>query len=404
MRIPMPRYSWKGIDLAGKQQRGTLTADSPVHLKECLLNNTVALLSYTEQATSLSWIVNQHPSTRQTSLITFFEYLHHLLDSGVPLLTSLELVTTQLTDQYLSTILKRIIQQIKKGEAFSTALKAYPEIFSPIIIQLITSGEKTGKLTQTLTYLCTHLKEQNTFKKTLIQAALFPLFTMAFALIIMIGILVFIIPQFEIFFRSMGKTLPPLTQGILTISTWFRSWYSLIFFAAFLSGIFFIKVFTPKKLLSSILAHTPLLGTITTTTNLIITLRMLSLFLKAGIPLKESLETLASSVKNQRFSKKIQTITYAIIAGQSLANQLPKLALSKDVDILSTFVTLGEQTGKLDIMLDKATNIFEEKLKKHLALFTLLFQPTLMIIVGLAIAFLMAAVYLPLFNLAYSIS
>ncbi len=397
----MPQYTWKGIDLSGSQKQGALTIESPAQLKEQLLRDGIALLSFAEKKPHKPWLITRRNTGGQSSLITFFEYLCHLIDSGVPLLTALELVTTQLTDQELCSILNQIIICVKKGDAFSTSLKGYPEKFSPTIIQLISAGEKTGKLAPSLTYLCSYLKDQNTFKKTLVQSSIFPLFTMSFGFIIMIGILVGIIPQFENFFNSTNKTLPPLTQGILNLSAWLRSWNSIIFLAIFIVGIFLLKHLTPKNILSGLFTRIPLLGNIIITTNLINTLRMLSLFLKAGIPLKDALETIAISIKNPHFHKKIQKITNALVAGQSIATQLPTLASSKDAAILNTFITIGEQTGKLDAMLDKATAIFEEKLKNDLDAFSLFFQPTLMIVVGLLIAVLMAAVYLPLFNLAY---
>ncbi len=398
------QYHWKGIDLSGNQKQGTLAVAGPIQLKEQLLVNGIALLSYTEQKSPKRWLLSHQTTNTQSALINFFEYLRHLLDSGVPLLTALKLVTSQLTDQSLCSKLKQITQTVEKGSSFSVALKGYPETFSPTVILLITAGEKTGNLAPALTYLCAYLKDQNTFKKTLVEASILPLFTITFGFIIMIGILVGIIPQFEAFFSSTNKTLPPLTRGILALSSWLRSWYSLIFLAVFAFGIGVIKYITPKNVISGLLAKIPLLGNIIHTSNLINTLRMLSLFLKAGIPLKDALETIAPSIKNHHFKKKVAEVTDALIAGHSLATQLPRLASHKDAEILETFIAIGEQTGKLDAMLDKATVIFEQKLKNNLTLFSLFFQPTLMIIVGLIIAVLMASVYLPLFNLAYSVA
>lgn len=397
----MHHYTWKGIDASGNTKRGTLSADTPNHLKDQLLLSGVALLSYSKKSDVL---LGLRKKTGQTSLITFFEYLGHLIESGIPLLKSLELVITQLDDHNLTSILKNITQQVKKGESFSGALKKFPETFDPIVIQLITSGEKTGNLILALTYLSTHLKEQNTFKKTLLQAALFPLFTITFAVIILLGILLFIIPQFETFFGTMDKALPPLTQGIITLSAWLRSWKGLAFALTAAGGALAFNYITPKNITQNIMHKIPLLGTIIITANLINILHMLSLFLKAGIPLKDALETISASIKNHHLNKKLHAITLDISAGQSLSSQLPQLAPAKETELLATFVALGQQTGKLDLMLDKAAAIFEEKLKKQIALFTLFFQPALMIIVGLIIALLMAAVYLPLFNLAYSVS
>lgn len=400
----MPDYTWKGIDAAGTAKRGTLTADSPAHLKDQLLHAGIALLSYAEASATKSWFTLKRSSSGQETLITFFEYLCHLLESGIPLLTALELVIPQLSDEHVAGILRTITNQVKKGEAFSSTLKKYPEIFTPIVIQLVISGEKTGKLAPALSYLTTHLKSQSAFKKNLVQAAIFPLFTITFAIIIMVGILLFIIPQFENFFSSTEKALPPLTHAILTLSAWLRSWKGLATLVAILAGVVTAKIAMPKQVLQKLISHTPLLGSIITTANLIHVLHMLALFLKAGIPLRDALETIESSVKNRYFKQNLHTIAQAIVTGQGLTTQLPNLAPAKDREILTTFVALGEQTGKLDAMLGKAAVIFEEKLKKQIALFTLFFQPALMIIVGLVIALLMAAVYLPLFNLAYSVS
>lgn len=399
----MPRYIWKGITLSGSAQRGTLDAESPEQLKEQLLTSGIALLFCAEQRHRLAWLINRQTSSH-SALTTFFEYLLHLLESGVSLPKALDLVSSQVDHHHLALSCKQITTHVNKGEPLSTALKRYPTTFTPLMVQLIAAGEKTGKLTTALTYLCTYLKEHNKFKKALVQAALFPLFTITFAVIILLGILLCIVPQFEQFFSSLDKTLPPITQALLNTSSWLRSWYSIVAAVSICAGLLIAKFYAPKNTMAEYMAKAPFIGNIIATANLITTLRMLSLFLKAGIPLKDALETIASSLKNQLFKRKITTITNALVAGQGLITQLPTLAPDNDTEILKTFVALGEQTGKLDVMLDKATTIFEEKLNKKLELFALFFQPALMIAVGLVIALIMAAVYIPLFNLAYSVS
>ncbi len=400
----MPHYSWKGINLEGTAKRGTLNADNPTQLKEKLFQEGIALLHHAESKKRSPWFSRTRTPSKQTSLITCFEYLEHLLASGIPLLKSLDLTIQQLTDSQLIIILKNISLQVKKGDAFSSALNRYSETFSPLIIQLITAGEKTGNLVPALTYIITYLKEQSVLKKNLLQAALLPLFTITLAIVIISGILVFIIPQFEHFFSSMDKALPPLTQAILNLSCWLRSWQGFAFLLISIFTAILIKTIAPKRLVQKITCNIPLWGNIATTVNLIHMLHMLSLFLKAGIPLRQALETIHQAIKNEIFKKKLFIVIQQISAGQSMSSQLPRLASPPESELLATFVSIGEQTGKLDVMLDKAAAIFEEKLKKRITLFMLFFQPMLMLIVGLIIALLMIAVYLPLFNLAYSVS
>lgn len=393
------------MHLSGQIQHGTLSAENPAQLKELLLQTDIALLSYTECTTKQRWLrMNRALSPQQASLITFFEFLKTLLDSGVPLARALELATTQVTHPTLSGVLLDVTHLVQRGQSLSDALKKYPNFFPPLIIQLIKSGEKTGQLSTTLAYIEKHLRDKSTLTKTLIQAATFPLFTLAFAIIIMAGIFLCLIPQFESFFSSLHKTLPPLTQTILNISAWLRSWHGGISMITLLvCGIILVQTL-PLKLLQKFYMHLPIIGPIVKNAHLIQILRMFSLFLKSGVPLKEALEVICTTIKNVHLQENVRSIARAITAGQNITNQLSRLAEKSDRELLRTFISLGEQTGKLDSMLEKAALIFEEKLKSRITRFTLYFQPALIIGIGIIIALLMAAVYLPLFNLAYSVT
>lgn len=397
----MPYYHWKGIDIHGASRKGAMHAHSINALEQALHAQGVALLNV-RHSSLMSKVTAMFTSyTLEQELIIFFDYLYHLLESGISLINALKVSTSHVVNKQFKEVLYDIIQDVEHGVALSMACARRPLIFSSLIIESLHAGEKTGALTVTLKRLCLYLNNTNEFKKKLLQASFFPLLTLLCAFLITIAIIVFLIPQFQIFFTSMGQEIPSSTQKIFDVSNFLRSSKALIIPVVLMMMWLISKTVIVRSYIYRMVMYIPVLGPTMNMVYMLQTLHMIALFLHTGVPLKQALELIIDATKSPFYKKQLSCVLSKILHGELLSEQYHYLLNTQHAELLKTFTQLGEQTGALGPMLSKATTLLEESLYKNMHTATLLFQPILLIIIGLIIAFLMVAIYMPLFTMAY---
>ncbi len=400
----MKKYFWKGLDKFGKNKKGFNFAHSKEHLMNLLLDQGVAVLSARPEKESIFVALTFSRKIKLEQKVFFFSQLAVLVESGVELLKALKVVCRQIKYKKLKNTVLKVIDDVASGDSLSGALEKQGTIFSSFMVHMIRAGENSGKLGLVLKNLSDYLNDRLTLQKKLKKAALLPAITLTFAFFIIWGVFVFVIPQFENIFASMEKTIPPSTQFVLNVSYFLRSQKALIFLFIFLGLMILAKIFLQqksiKKLKDKLLLKIYFFRKIILLNDLISFLQVLSMFLKSGISLDKALQHSCKTVKNSYFKRKVFLLTEFVIKGQSLEESLVQIGPKFFPENLVAVVSVGEQLGNLDLMMQKAALVFQEELKNKLYFLATVFQPTLMILLGLLIAFLLLAVYLPIFNMA----
>ncbi|MFA5074537.1 MAG: type II secretion system F family protein [Candidatus Babeliales bacterium] len=401
----MKKYYWWGMDSYGKNKKGFLLANSQEDLKTILLKQNIALLKYKiyEQDFWQKFIYfGTKISLAQKSF--FFYQLSVLINSNIGLLKAFELIEKQIKNKKFKKIINLINQSICNGESFSASLGQHNKTFNPFMINIIKSGEDTGKLGFALQNLSDSLNSTLTLRKNLIDVALFPIITLVFALFTILGLFIFVVPQFADFFVSMDKQLPNSTKFIIKLSNFFRSlnifWVLIIFIFLYILIKFLFRISKIKYLKDKFLLKIFFLGKICLFYDLIAFLQIVSNLLSTGIPLRQALELAEKSIKNSFLKEKINLVTNFVTQGKSLHNSLILVGDAIFPDDLVAIVNVGENSGNLDSMLQRAAIVLQEDLNKKLKILTTLLQPFLMFIIGLLIVFLLLSVYLPIFNMA----
>jgi type II secretory pathway component PulF len=253
-----------------------------------------------------------------------------------------------------------------------------------------------------------NLKKKQQLKKDLLNAALMPAFTVFFALLIVVIILLVVVPQFEMFFSSLGKKLPAATKIIVAIShflasRWFLIWMGLFWACIFglvsLLGVKKIKQFKDRFLISI-----PYFKNFIELSNFTYFLQAFSVLLKSGIPIKDAFICACDSMSNLYLKAKVKMVIQDITRGRTLSDAIALLPKFYRQENLVALIKVGEQTGTLSDVLSKVTESFQDELKHFVVILTSFFQPILLIIIGLIIGVMIWMIYLPIFNLAYSIS
>lgn len=400
----MEKYLWKGIDKSGENKKGIIFAQSKEHVSNLLLEQGVALLDCKLERESFFKKINFSRKVSLEQKVFFFNQLAALIESGVELLKALRIVCRQIESKKFKNIILQVIDDVASGTSFSTSLEKFQDIFSTYIIYVIRSGEHSGRLGFALKSLGNYLNERLILKNKFKKAALLPSITLGFAFLIIWGVFVFVVPQFESLFTSMEKEIPASTKFVMKISNFLRSNKFLIFLLGFFLIIFFLRVLLQqenvKKIKDKFLLKIYLLNKIFLISDLISFLQSLSMFLSTGINLSSALEFSVNTVQNSYLKEKVFQLKEHVTQGKSFEESLTLIGTSFFPENLVAVVSVGEQTGNLDVMLQKAASFFQEDLNNSLQFILTIFQPVLMVLIGLLVAFLMLAVYMPIFNMA----
>lgn len=405
----MNKYYWWGIDSNGFDKKGILFANSQEDLKNILLKQDIALLKYKiyeqnffQDFTNFLNFNSKISLAQKTSL---FYQLSVLINSNIELLKALELVEKQIKNKKLKNSIKQIILNVSNGQSLSSSMSLDNKIFTPFMVSIIKSGEDTGKLGFALQSLSDSLNATLILRKNLIDAALFPIITLFFALFIILGLFVFVVPQFVEFFVSMDKELPTSTKFIIKLSAFLNNsynifWLLIVFICLYILIKFLFQINKLKYLKDKIVLKIYFLGKIFLYYDLVSFFQIISNLISTGVPLKQALELSSNSIKNSFLKEKIILVTSLVTQGKSLHDSL--LFAGKDIfpqDLLA-IINVGENSGNLALMLERGAKVLQEDLNKTLKFITTLLQPILMLIIGLLIVFLLISVYLPIFNMA----
>ena len=381
----MNRYSWSGINIRGEKCRGVLIAHSSEEVKKKLFLEGVAVLSVRKSWLHVDWHLDLYRTNRDHFLQTFFSYLALIMNSGVDISRALILTKEHVSGSRFQSLVHAIQTDVVRGISFSQALGKHPKDFPFYAIQLSKAGEHSGQLIKTFELLSAFVERRAQIIKRIRQAALVPVITLLFALCIVIAVLLFIVPQFEIFFSSFDKPLPESTQFVVNLSRFLQSGNILwIFVVPCLLGFVVRWIYRLKKIQRF----------------------KDSFFLKIWyvrkfiiLPLIAGLSLARSLISNHTIQTIIYDVEGMIQTGVSFSDALKQRGKGIIPQSIITLLALGEQSGNLVQSLEKSLLIIQRSLDQSLQFFIQLIQHVLMIILGLFVAALLITIYMPIFSL-----
>lgn len=401
----MERFFWQGINLQGQNVSGIIDAKDSQELNSILLSQNIALIRF-KTKNNKNILLNNffNNKIKIKDKLFFFEQLYILISSGITLLDALSLLQDQINNKNFKNIIIKIIEDIKNGKSFSQALAVYDKIFTNQQINIIKSGESSDKLVIVLDKITKDLNKKFTLIKKLQNAAILPILTLVFSVFLVLGIFIFVIPQFETLFMSFDKELPETTKFMFKVSNYMRSGDIFLFIIFVLLFILLIKYLLNlnfiKKYKDWFVFNFYFLNKIFIYYYLVNFFSILSIFLYSGIDIKKALDLAINTVNNNYLKEKLFKVRESVVLGQSLNGSLKNIKLKFLTSEIISLVTVGEKTGKLDLMLERVALVYEQNLERKIKIFNTFFQPILLILVGFIIVILMLSIYLPIFNVA----
>ncbi len=323
-----------------------------------------------------------------------------LVKAGLPILKGLDLLAERLTDAKLGKYVKGVRDDVKNGALLSEAFRNQG-IFPPMYVTSVMAGEKSGSLAEVLERYIAYQKLSLAVRKKVVVSLIYPslLFLMTIGLIVFL--ITFVVPNFAKLYQSMEASLPEMTQILIAIGTTARS-YILVGFAALILALLGFRVWSrtesagPK--LDRLKLRTPVLGEIWIKYQVAQFARVLSTLLVGGIPLVQALETASQSLGTKLLQNALEKVQRLVKEGQALASSLDTTKVFPGLAV--DMIEVGESTGALPSMLASVAEFYEEDVNMRMTAALSLIEPMIMIFMGVFVAFVMVALYLPIFSLA----
>ena len=343
------------------------------------------------------------PSSKE--VIIFTKQLATMLQSGVPLIQSLSLLTTQQANRFFTIALKDIKREVEEGKAFSTAIAEYPEIFDDLYVAMAEAGEASGNLDNILVKLVSYIERASKIKDQVKSALMYPVVVFIVAIVVVSGLLTFVVPTFASQFSDSGQELPALTQFVVDLSDFIvENWVQIFgsMFASVLSFRFFINTKKGRVLFDKYILKAPIIGDVLKKIAVGRFCSTISSMLQAGVNLLEALNICAASSGNTFIEKFVLNVRENLEQGEKFSKPLSEGDLFPDMVI--SMVSVGEETGALDEMLAKISDFYEEEVDLAVATMRSMIEPIMIVFIGGVVAFIVIAMYLPIFDMAGTVA
>lgn len=338
---------------------------------------------------------------KSKDLQVFTRQFATLINAGIPVVDSLKILSEGLRPGLLREASSRVKTSIEGGKRLAEAMAQVPSVFDRLYVNMIQAGEEAGILDSILQRLSGYMEKSEKLKNQVKGALVYPAVILAFAAIVIAGILMFIIPKFKDFFTSAGKEPPWLTMMVVKLSeSMVGHWYlyvgGMIFIPFALSR--YMQTAEGKATTDRLFMDTPVIGEVVQKAAIARLTRTLSTLLSSGVGLIEAIEISAKTSGNVVIEQALLRSKEAVVSGRPFA--VPLLREKAFPDMVVQMIAIGEQSGTLDIMLGKIADFYEDEVETAVKAMTSLIEPLLMVFLGAIIGVLVIAMYLPIFNMA----
>jgi type IV pilus assembly protein PilC len=401
----MPIYKWEGKTAKGAVKKGEMEAPSEaairIHLRQQNIIPTKIESKGKEISISLPFLKKK---VQQRSVAVFTRQLATMIDTGLPLVQSLEVLSSQQDNKVFKDIIRVIREDVEGGSTFAGALKKHPTAFNELYTNLVVAGEEGGILDTILNRLAAYIEKAEALKKKVKSALIYPATIVTVAVAVVMILMLFVIPVFETMFQSAGQSLPLPTLIVLTISKMIKKY--IVIFIPVLILLFYLfkryyKTDNGKAVVDRLLLKSPVFGPLFRKIAVARFSRTLGTLVSSGVPILDGLTIVSRTAGNRAIEIAIMNARASIREGETIAEPLGRSSLFPPMVI--QMIAVGESTGALDTMLSKIAEFYEDEVDVAVSNLTSLLEPLLMIFLGVVIGGVVIAMYLPIFNMASAV-
>lgn len=389
-------FLWEGTDKTGKKVKGEMIAPGEAFVRQSLRRQGINVLKVNKQG-----MFARTKKITEKDVALFTRQLATMLKAGVPLLQAFDITARSHANPSLQRLLAEIKADVETGSSMSAAFSKHPQYFDSLFCNLVNAGEQAGILDTVLDRLATYKEKMLAIKGKIKSALFYPVTVLVVAFIITSGIMIFVIPSFKDLYAGSGQGLPALTELVIFVSDLFVQWWYVIFGAigvGFYSLIYALKHSpTFKARVDAWILKLPVFGPLIEKATVSRWARTFSSMFSAGVPMVESLDSVAGASGNHVFAEATLKIKTQVATGAALAASLQSAGVFPNM--LIQMVAIGEESGSLDTMLSKVADYYEREVDDAVAGISSLMEPFIMVVLGSLIGTIVIAMYLPIFKM-----
>jgi type IV pilus assembly protein PilC len=325
-----------------------------------------------------------------------------MIEGGITLTSAVETIAEDVENKRLQKVIMEVLDLMEKGESFSDSIARFPHVFNQLSYSIILAGESGGSLALSLRRVAEYFDNRDKLAKKVKGAMAYPVFVLAFILLILVFIMTFIIPRFRVIFTQIGGRLPTFTRGFL-------GFYDVIYFnlpfiivgvllLILLSILFYSKTYVGHLLFSRMALRLPMMGKIFKQAFLATFCRTMSTLIEAGVPVLDVFDILSAMARNDVIRQAIDQTKEYVVQGSGVASGMTAAGFFPKVVV--KMVDVGEQSGSLGRVLDRTADYYERKVDSTITTMLALLEPTLIVTVGAIVLVVVLALYLPIFEMS----
>jgi type IV pilus assembly protein PilC len=396
------QYIYRARTVSNQSVTGKVEADNPDMAKKILLKNQLTPISISVPKSYKDYL----PFFNRVGLkekTLFGRQLSTMIESGLTLAQSLRLLIKQSKKNTFQKILSSVLDDIQDGFSFSSSLAKYPEVFDTVFINVVRSGEATGKLETVLAQLATTMEKEVSVQSKIKGALFYP----AFILLAMLGVALVmttkVIPQLKEVFASSNQALPPQTILLLKMSDFLINdwWLAIILTVGGLIGLrAFLRAPIGVRFFSHYILKVPIAGAIVEQTNMGRFGRLLGMLLGSGVPLLEALRLVRESFTNMDYKDGVADVAAQVERGVPMSVPISNNSIFPTM--VGQMVAVGEQTGKMDEIMTRMAAYYESEVDAKISGFSTLIEPIIILVLGIGVAWLVTAILLPIYQISTS--
>ena len=341
---------------------------------------------------------------KNSDLVLFTRQLSSMLASGLTLMRSLEILKDQMQNENMSEVVTTIINDVEEGKTLAQAIEKHPKVFTPIYVSIIRAGEQGGLLDRVLARLADNLEKQAKLKSTIKSALMYPVIVVILMVVVMVVMMLFVMPTLTALYKNLNVALPLPTQIVMDISNAMTNFWPIMLVALAIAFFGYRKWSkTPDGILiiDTLILKMPVFGKLISKTILAEFSRTLGLLVGTGTLVVQALVETADTTGNINYKNAIIGVSKQVEKGITVGDAMAYYPLFPS--LLIQLVKIGEQTGKVDETLNKASEYFEREVNEAVKTLTTAMEPFIMIILGIGVAFLIISIITPIYSLISSI-
>ncbi len=402
----MYTYAYQARDNHGKIIAGVQDALNEENALNSLMSRGLMVLTISQKSAASKR--NKSTAVKETDLVLFTRQLATMIDAGIPLvsaLTALYETADPKRQAGLRNVVGDITARVQGGDSFNASLMKHPHVFSRLYTSMVKAGETGGLLSEILDRLAGFLEASARLRKKIKSAMTYPVAVISIAMLITTFLIVKVVPVFAEIFKDFGKPLPTPTQFLVDLSDLMRNqWYYIIggVLAAFFGIRAFMRTKSGHELWNVWQLKLPVFGALIHKICMSRFARTFSQLIRSGVPILETLEIVGGSAGNVVVERSILGISADVEKGDNLSVAMSKKPIFPPM--MLRMVSAGESTGKIDEMLEKMADFWDEEIEATLSALTSLLEPILIVVLGIIVGGIVIALFLPIFQLSEVVS